>query len=124
MKPALSHDYETFYQQEIVARKELLYPPFCVLAQIGFSSSNLKEVEKAAEHVGRLCRQNASHNISVLGPAPAPIARLRGKHRMQILVKASDHQDLLALVQTVKIANTQIPKTTRISYEFNPTDML
>lgn len=124
MKPALSHDYETFYQQEIIARKELLYPPFCVLAQIGFSSSNLKEVEKAAEHIAHLCRQNASHDIAVLGPAPAPIARLRGKHRMQILVKASNHQVLLALVQTVKIADAQIPKTTRISYEFNPTDML
>ena len=81
-------------------------------------------MEKAAEHVARLCRQNASQDIAVLGPAPAPIARLRGKHRMQILIKAPDHQDLLALVQTVKRADAQIPKTTRISYEFNPTDML
>lgn len=124
MKPALSHDYETFYRQEIVSRRELFYPPFCLLVQIGISSSDLGETEKAAEHLAHACRRNANGDIAVLGPAPAPIARLRGKHRMQLLLKASKHQDLLTLTQRVKSDSADLPKTVRITYEFNPTDML
>ncbi len=95
LKHARTQNYDNFYQEEIRFRQNLHYPPFVALASIMIKHVNY---EFALDNAGilRECLQtaNAEKNCIVLGPAPAPLARLKGEYRLQILVKAKSRQKL------------------------------
>ena len=96
---ALQHsrtqNYDNFYQVEINFRQKLNYPPFVALASILIKHSNYNFAFDNAQ-ILRQCLQNANgeKNCIILGPAPAPLARLKGEHRLQILVKARNRTKL------------------------------
>ncbi len=96
---ALQHsrtqNYNDFYQVEINFRKKLNYPPFVALASILIKHSNYNYAFDNAQ-ILRECLQNTNSekNCIILGPAPAPLARLKGEHRLQILVKAKNRAKL------------------------------
>ncbi len=96
---ALQHsqtqNYGDFYQVEINFRQKLNYPPFVALASILIKHSNYNFAFDNAQ-ILRECLQNANveKNCIILGPAPAPLARLKGEHRLQILVKARNRAKL------------------------------
>ena len=80
--------YERFYQQDMQARKELLYPPFAKLVSCEFSSPDENTAEKAAQEFADTLKPHVpSKTCILLGPAPADIARIRGRYRYQILLK-------------------------------------
>jgi len=87
---AAEHDYETFYRQEIEARRELNYPPFSRLVNLVVSAEReddaAREAALVAESLGRLA---AGREAEVVGPAPAPLAKLRRRHRWHILVRGA-----------------------------------
>jgi primosomal protein N' (replication factor Y) len=85
---AARQDYEEFYRQEIETRRELNYPPFCQIANLVLSASTEEAARSRAEKVAAAIRAKAVGRLEVLGPAAAPIARLRGKHRWHLLVRA------------------------------------
>jgi primosomal protein N' (replication factor Y) (superfamily II helicase) len=87
---ARRQDYQSFYQQEINFRQSLYYPPFSVLVNIIVQDQDLARSQALAGEIVRLLRQAAGDDrlTRVLGPAPAPLSRLRQQHRFQILVKA------------------------------------
>jgi primosomal protein N' (replication factor Y) len=85
---AARQDYEEFYRQEIETRRELNYPPFSQLANLVVSGEDEGEVQRRAEKLAEEIRARAAEGLEVLGPAAAPIARLRGKHRWHLLVRA------------------------------------
>jgi primosomal protein N' (replication factor Y) len=60
----------------------------------------------------------------VLGPAPAPIARLRGRHRFQLLVKGSDHSAVWRTARRLAAASEKLPAAIRVRVDVNPVDML
>ena len=96
---ALQHsrtqNYDDFYEVEINFRKKLNYPPFVALASILIKHSNYNFAFDNAQ-ILRECLQSANgeKNCIILGPAPAPLARLKGEHRLQILVKARNRTKL------------------------------
>ena len=96
---ALQHsrtqNYADFYEVEINFRKKLNYPPFVALASILIKHSNYNYAFDNAQ-ILRECLQsaNSEKNCIILGPAPAPLARLKGEHRLQILVKAKNRAKL------------------------------
>lgn len=89
-----TQDYQAFYEAEIQARRRLGYPPFTRLALIRISGLDESAVADAARSVARrLSRHLASdpdlsQHVRLLGPAPAGVARLKGRHRWQLLLKA------------------------------------
>jgi primosomal protein N' (replication factor Y) len=84
---ALVHgDVEGFYAAETDARREAAMPPFGRLAAIVVSSEKEAEAKAAAHQIGRSAP--SVENLTVLGPAPAPLAMLRGRHRLRLLVHA------------------------------------
>ncbi len=85
---AAEQNYEAFYRQEIVMREELNYPPFSQLANLVLTSAGEAEVERRAELVAAQLRRTAPEGVDVLGPAPAPLAKLRGRFRWHLLVRA------------------------------------
>jgi len=122
IQPVLDHDYERFYAEEIAHRSELGYPPFGRLAQVVVSGTEEKAVRDAAAQLARASR--SGDGCEVLGPAPAPIARLRGRHRFQLLVKGGDHKAVWRTGRRVAAAGEKLPGAIRVRVDVNPVDML
>lgn len=86
---AKSQDYDEFYRREIVFRRTMHYPPFSALSSVLIHDKDFDKANGAASDFARELRAAAtSAGIRVLGPAPAPLSRLRGEYRFQILIKS------------------------------------
>ena len=83
----VSGDAEGFYAAETDARREAGMPPFGRLAAIIVSSEDQAEAMETARMIGRAAPTH--ENMAVFGPAPAPLAMLRGRHRYRLLVHAA-----------------------------------
>ena len=96
-----NHDYKGFFAVEREFRRALNYPPFARLINLRFDGPRADEVEKCAKTVAAQLRQvqaqDAKYNmgIEVLGPAPAPIEKLRNRYRWQLLLKGRSSATLL-----------------------------
>ncbi|HET7693729.1 MAG TPA: primosomal protein N' [Gemmatimonadota bacterium] len=89
---AATHDYEAFYARERKDREALGYPPATRLANVVVSGPDPASVEEA---VGRVAeRVRGREGLTVVGPAPAPLERLRGRWRHHVLLKAASPQPL------------------------------
>lgn len=86
----LTHDFEGFAEHDLKFRSELDYPPAGRLAAIKLMGPSLDETEFAAHSIAQMARRSLLKNevpISILGPAPSPLAKLRNQYRFQILIK-------------------------------------
>ncbi len=122
IRPALTHDYERFYAEERAQRERLRYPPFGRLALLRVQASDEGAARDAAERLAGLVRGAAG--ALLLGPAPAPIARLRGQHRFQLLLKSAQPALLRELGRRMREAAERLPTGVRTSVDLNPLDML
>ncbi|MFM2099022.1 MAG: hypothetical protein RLZZ366_561 [Pseudomonadota bacterium] len=96
IRALVSGDAESFYAAETEARREAGAPPFGRFAGIIISSEDLKAVQSVAALIGKSAP--TVDGMHVYGPAPAPLAMLRGRHRMRLLVharRALDVQDVI-----------------------------
>jgi len=89
---AAAHDYETFYRRERRDREALGYPPATRLANVIVSGPDPEPVAEAIERVAESARGH--EGVTVVGPAPAPLERLRGRWRHHALLKAGSPQPL------------------------------
>lgn len=90
---AAGQDYQAFFDEEIRTREMLFYPPFSRLIQIRISGPDGDRVEEAATRLAGNLNSlagalSASGRVNVLGPAPAPIIRIRNQYRWRVLIKA------------------------------------
>jgi len=84
----LDGSYEQFFQREMAMRWALRYPPATRLVKFEFSSPEEKSASEAARCFRKLLEESLpDENVQLLGPAPAGIAKLKGKYRYQLLVK-------------------------------------
>jgi primosomal protein N' (replication factor Y) len=123
---AINYDCKGFCEQELRFRAELDYPPFSFLALIELSSTSEAAVNKSAQKAAaELAQQKrALHGrVNILGPAAAPLAVLRGRHRRQILLKAKHRNDLHQLLKSTKEA-LDLPSNVRLTIDIDPLDML
>jgi primosomal protein N' (replication factor Y) len=102
---ALHHDYESFYEAEIEFRRMFHYPPVTSMIALLFRGENLTNVERAASECGLLLDKaiGALAGTRIQGPAPAPIARIKGVWRYQILLRSSHRAGLRRAVETVLV---------------------
>lgn len=90
---ASGHDFESFSENELRIRKQLGYPPFGYLIALRFEGADLNAVKRCAHRFGTVSANalNAAFRnegeIKVLGPVEAPLARLKGIHRWQMLLR-------------------------------------
>ncbi|MFM7186078.1 MAG: primosomal protein N' [Planctomycetota bacterium] len=100
IRSAASHDYEAFVRSELPAREALLYPPFGSIVRIVVRSLDEQAAAAWAGTIADRLRREAdgAPGVRVLGPAPAPIARLRDRFRWHLQVHGSDGSALRALV--------------------------
>ena len=94
---ASRHDSTGFLTEELERRRALRYPPFAHLIEVGLAGQDESRVERAAETVGELLGDRLSADCELLGPAP--LFRLRGKHRRRLLVKSESRHAAVAAVR-------------------------
>jgi primosomal protein N' (replication factor Y) (superfamily II helicase) len=103
IQAAAQHDYASFYQQEIEYRRQLRNPPFSHLALLVYAHTNEGVCQREAERMkGLLIQERDARgvgDISVIGPAPAYIRRLRGRFRWQLVLRGSELSAFLETVQ-------------------------
>ncbi|MGZ8348062.1 MAG: primosomal protein N', partial [Allosphingosinicella sp.] len=87
MRALVDGDIDGFYAAETDARREAAMPPFGRLAAIIVSSEDQAEATETARRIGRAAPR--VEHMAVFGPAPAPLAMLRGRHRLRLLVHAA-----------------------------------
>jgi primosomal protein N' (replication factor Y) (superfamily II helicase) len=97
MKALIAGDREAFYASEIAARESAGYPPFGRLASLVISAGDKHAAEGYARRLAAIAPQ--ADAVRVLGPAEAPLALVRGRHRLRLLVKASRNFDLSAYLR-------------------------
>src|SRR5271165_2937038 len=98
VQDAVKQDYVSFYERELHFRRMMAYPPFTSLANVIVRDTNL---EKAIHWSRRLSEYFAPHDgkgVRVMGPATAPLARLRKEHRYQFLLKSTKRRQLTRLL--------------------------
>jgi len=88
IRHAAAQDYAAFFAEEIRYRRLLQYPPFTYLAALVVARPSEAAAQRHAEALAVEITKAGGGFLRVLGPAPAPLARRRGEHRVQILVKA------------------------------------
>ena len=95
LRHACAQDYEGFYDEEINYRKNHSYPPFVALASLLVHGIDLGRVRTdALELRKQLDLANQDRKCRILGPAPAPLARLKGEHRYQLLLKSRSRKQV------------------------------
>ncbi|MEO5338604.1 MAG: primosomal protein N', partial [Magnetospirillum sp. WYHS-4] len=97
MQALAAGDRERFLEVEAKGRQEAGMPPFGRLAALIVSGEELSAVEAVARALGRAAPRE--EGIQVLGPAPAPLALLRGRHRYRLLLKARKDVNVQAVLQ-------------------------
>jgi len=124
---AQGHDYLGFYQREIAARRENRYPPFAELANLVFSDADGDKAVGTARRAA-VCLQemgvfHKKGDTQFLGPARAPLYKLRGRYRYQMLLKAPD---MASLHQTVRGLLEVLGDTgsTQVICDIEPVDMM
>lgn len=104
LKLACRQDYKAFYQEERRFRQLMHYPPFVALANIVVKDKDLKKVVRVAEKLANELRAIADHtpggeSVRVMGPAPAPLEKIRGEYRYQILIKSPERPILREVLE-------------------------
>jgi primosomal protein N' (replication factor Y) len=95
IQAAARHDYLSFAAKEIGQRAQLGYPPVGCLARIVLRGEDEEKVASAANKVRQAIDESApAGGVAILGPVPAPIARIMKNHRYHIIVKAADRAGL------------------------------
>jgi primosomal protein N' (replication factor Y) len=126
IQAAVRHDYRGFAQQELPMRQMLGYPPFASMVRLVVRGPvETIANEFAALLAGRLtdALQTLKTTARVLGPAPAPFARLKGKYRFQIQVQGPDGEKLRAAVRQ-STGEIQAPEGVQWIVDVDPLDML
>lgn len=123
---AVRHDFESFARQELPVRRALAYPPFTSMVRIVVRGpGELTTHEYAADIALRVQAEVERLALAarVLGPAPAPIAKLRGKYRFQVQVQAQDGDQLRTAVRS---ATAELREIDEIQWtaDVDPVDML
>jgi len=98
LRHACAQDYEAFYNEEINYRKNHSYPPFVALASLLVHGPDLGRVRTdSLELRKQLDLANEDRKCRILGPAPAPLARLKSEHRYQLLIKSRSRKQVRAI---------------------------
>ncbi len=119
---ARNHDYEALYALERPLREERGLPPFGFLVLLLITSSHEGQAQEKAEQLAGLLLERAVSPLTVEGPAPAPVYRLKGRYRWQILAKGPDPS---ALHDWVKETIALLPPSGQagIDIDVDPVDL-
>jgi primosomal protein N' (replication factor Y) len=116
---ACTQDYRAFYDKEVEFRRTMRYPPQVAMVNVVVRGKTFGEAMEGARDLADLTR---GKGFALLGPAPAPLTRLRGEHRAQFFLKSSSRR---AMREALRAALAKKPELARrASVDVDPVSML
>jgi primosomal protein N' (replication factor Y) len=122
MKALIAQDREAFYASEIAAREKVSYPPFGRLASMVVSGKDKHATEGFARRLAGLAPR--AEEVRVLGPAEAPLALIRGRHRFRLLIKSPRAFDLSDYLRHWLAATPKVKGDIRLEVDVDPQSFL
>ena len=123
IKTAASGDYKAFIDYELDQRKAPAYPPYVRLLQVTIQSSDEKAAGEKAKEIAAALRNASDKQAAILGPSPAPLAKIRGEYRWHILVKAGSSALLHKIVRACR-DNLKSSNKIKVIVDVDPYSML
>jgi primosomal protein N' (replication factor Y) len=110
---AAQHDFSGFYDKELRFRSWMHYPPYSSLANVLVRSNKLDDALRWSGLLGRWFEKTRHEGVRVLGPAPAPILRLKKDYRYHFVLKSQSREKLNGLLRAMLAyaAQEKIPRT-------------
>ncbi|MFB4374380.1 primosomal protein N' [Agrobacterium tumefaciens] len=122
MQAIVSGDASAFYEREIVEREKAVLPPFGRLASIIVSADTRGEAETHARGLRAAAPQVAG--IMLLGPAEAPLALIRGRHRFRLLVHGRRNSDMQSFLRTLLANGPKERGSVHVQLDIDPQSFL
>ncbi|MCM3901343.1 MAG: primosomal protein N' [Pyrinomonadaceae bacterium] len=126
LRHACAQDYDGFYLEEIRYRQNHAYPPFVALGSLLVHGVDQSRVRSDAVGLRKeLDLANKDRTCRILGPAPAPLPRLKGEHRMQLLVKSRSRRHLRRVIdQALSTAANRGLNLRGVNLEIDPVSLM
>ena len=122
MQAIVSGDSESFYEREIAEREKGGLPPFGRLASVIVSADNRTDAEGHARALRRSAPK--AEGIAILGPAEAPLALIRGRHRFRLLVHGRRNADMQAYLRSMLANGPKERRSIRVQVDIDPQSFL
>jgi primosomal protein N' (replication factor Y) len=117
---AQQHDYRGFWEEEIKEREEHSYPPFSRLALITITSPDESSGEEEGMSLAALLV--SANKAQILGPVPAPVSKIKGRFRWQIVVKAKNQKILSECLDLLPVRT--MARKVRVAIDVDPVALL
>ncbi len=126
VRRVLGHDYMGFSENELGWRRSLAYPPYARLAAVRIEGSHPETTARVARSLGQRAARTLgpADGVRLLGPAPAPLARIKGQTRWQLLLKAPTHSALARPLAAIEAALDEVPHQVKVIIDVDPGAML
>jgi primosomal protein N' (replication factor Y) (superfamily II helicase) len=124
---ARNHDVDAFLERELRDRRELAYPPVTRAALVRVDAVEEAAARSACADLARVARADErvrDGSVLVQGPAPAPIARVRGRWRFRLMLRAPRREPLRAVLRAIERARAELPRDVRSSIDVDPVQLL
>src|SRR5271154_3920321 len=122
MRALIAQDRDAFYGAEIKMRENAHYPPFGRLASLVVSGPDRHETQSYARSLARAAPTH--DDVRILGPAEAPLALVRGRHRLRLLIKAPRNFDLSAYLRQWLAAAPKKHGSIKLDIDVDPQSFL
>lgn len=122
LKAIIAGNAQAFYDREIEERQRGMLPPFGRLAALIISADSRAEAESHARALRRAAPRDA--DLEVLGPAEAPLAVIRGRHRFRLLVQGSKRSDIQSYLRAMLKAGPKARGSLRVQVDVDPQSFL
>jgi primosomal protein N' (replication factor Y) len=121
---ARRHDFNGFFEQELEFRKQLNYPPFSRIAMLTLKGRNEGKVKFSAEHLKRELEKIKIElkDLTISGPAAAPLARAENLYRFQIMLKTRAMSRLSSALAKIT-ATLTLPDDVTLAVDIDPVDL-
>ena len=119
---ARTQDYRTFFDKETAFREAMRYPPHIAMVNVIVRGKAFEEAMAAATELAHRVRGSGRKGFVVLGPAPAPLTRLRGEHRAQFFLKGTSRASMREALRAALEGAPNLAR--RASVDVDPITML
>jgi primosomal protein N' (replication factor Y) (superfamily II helicase) len=119
---ACRQDYASFFERELGYRRGMRYPPTLALVNVVVRGRSFDEAMSTATELTRRLKQTDTASFVILGPAPAPLVRLRGEHRVQFFLKGARRADMRSALKSMLAAMPEVRR--RITVDVDPLNVL
>lgn len=117
---AKEHDYEKFYNQEILLREQLNYPPFCDITLINISGEDENKVIEDSRKIRETFEEYFNGNVNILKEVPAPISKIKNKYRFRIIIKSDISKKINNEIFNLLNSDKFDDITSEFTVDFNP----